>query len=281
MSKIDVSGYVVTDKFFGAPYIEIDEERTEPSPHRFIQGKFADTDTGFAFYFPPADSYHGRMFQPLEGGNGGHVVTFGGGMLGQMFGRIAMSARLGGYMVESNQGHIGDDYDPKAGEDPTLYGHRASAESARLSKLVAEQVYGSAPHHSYVWGGSGGGRRSPLCLENAPGVWDGCLPSTSGGEIAEHGNTQRVKAGSIMSFGQMFNVQRLLGRDKLIELADRMAPGGSGDPYDGLTTHQREELASVYRQGYKQGNEFMISEPMGQMWLWTSLAEDLYKTDPS
>jgi hypothetical protein len=221
------------------------------------------------------------MFQPLEGGNGGHVVTFGGGVLGEMFQRIAMSARLGGYMVESNQGHIGDTFDSKAGEDPTLYGHRASAESARVSKHVAAQVYGSAPHHSYVWGGSGGGRRSPLCLENAPDVWDGCMPSTSGGEIAEHGNKKRVKAGSVMSFGQMFNVQRLLGKQKIIALADRMAPGGSGDPFEGLNTHEREELASLYRQGFTRGNEFMISEPMGQMWLWTSLAEELYKEDPA
>jgi hypothetical protein len=105
------------------------------------------------------------------------------------------------------------------------------------------------------------------------------MPSTSGGEIAPPGNTQRVKAGSIMSFGQMFNVQRLLGRDKIIALADRMAPGGSGNPFEGLSTHEREELASLYRQGFARGNEFMISEPMGQMWLWTSLAEELYRDD--
>ncbi|HVW44841.1 MAG TPA: tannase/feruloyl esterase family alpha/beta hydrolase [Amycolatopsis sp.] len=280
MSAIDLSGYVGTDDFFGAPSIEIDEQRDRPSPHRFVQGGFAGTDTEFAFYFPPAEFYAGRMFQPLEGGNGGHAVTFGGGVLGEMFQRIAMSARLGGYMVESNQGHKGDDLDPAAGDDATLYGHRASAESARLSKYVAAQVYGSPPEHSYVWGGSGGGRRSPLCLENAPGVWDGCMPSTSGGEIGEPGNTRRVQAGSIMSFGQMFNVQRILGRAKLIELADRMAPGGSGDPFDGLTTHERDELASLYRQGFPRGCEFMISEPMGQMWLWTSLADELYREDP-
>jgi hypothetical protein len=279
MSAIDLSGYQVTDTFFGPPFIDADEPRDRPSPHRFVRGGFAGTDTEFAFYFPPAEHYAGRMFQPLEGGNGGHAVTYGAGMLGEMFQRIAMHARLGGYMVESNQGHKGDDYDPKAGEDPTLYGHRASAECARLSKYVAAQVYGSAPHHSYVWGGSGGGRRSPLCLENAPGVWDGCMPSTSGGEIAPPGNTQRVKAGSIMSFGQMFNVQRLLGRDKIIALADRMAPGGSGRPFDGLGTHEREELASLYKQGFARGNEFMISEPMGQMWLWTSLADELYRDD--
>lgn len=279
-TELDCSDYIVTDPFFGAPYIELDEWRERPSPHRFVQGGFAGTATRFAFYFPPTEHYRGRMFQPLEGGHGGHTVTFGGGMLGEMFQRIALSERLGGYMVESNQGHIGDDVDPAAGEDPTLYGHRASAESARLSKFIAAQVYGEAPHHSYVYGGSGGGRRSPLCLENCPGVWDGAMPSTSGGQIAEHGNTRRVKAGSVMSFGSMFNVQRLLGRDGIVALADRMAPGGSGDPFDGLTTHQREELASLYRQGYARGNEFMISEPMGQMWLWTSLAEELQRDDP-
>ena len=58
-----------------------------------------------------------------------------------------------------------------------------------------------------------------------------------------------------------------------------MAPGGSGDPFEGLDTHEREELASLYRQGFTRGNEFMISEPMGQMWLWTSLAEELYRDD--
>ncbi len=196
MSAIDLSRYKITDAFFGRPFITVDEQRERPSPHRFVQGDFEDTDTEFAFYLPPAEHYTGRMFQPLEGGNGGHAVTFGGGILGEMFQRIAMSARLGGYMIESNQDHKGDDYDPRAGKDPALYGHRASAKSARLSKFVAAQVHGTAPHHSYVWDGSGGGRRSPAL------------------------------------------------------------PG------------ERGELASLYRQGFPRGNEFMISEPMGQMWLW-------------
>ncbi len=280
VTAIDLSGYTVTDAYFGAPYIDIDEPRERPSPHRFIHGGFADSATRFAFYFPPAEQYQGRMFQPLEGGHGGHEVTFGGGVLGEMFQRIALSARLGGYMVESNQGHIGDDMDPKNGESPALYGHRATAESARLSKHVAAQVYGEAPHHSYVWGGSGGGRRSPLCLENAPGVWDGCLPSTSGGDIAEHGNDRRVRSGGPIAFGQMFNVQRLLGR-KLIEVADAMAPGGSGNPFDGLDTHQREELALLYRLGFPRGDESMILEPMGQMWLWTAMADALVEEEPT
>ncbi|HMC39390.1 MAG TPA: tannase/feruloyl esterase family alpha/beta hydrolase [Acidimicrobiales bacterium] len=280
-SAIETSSYAVTDPFFGPPFIEIDEERAEPYPHRFVQGGFERTTTRFAFYFPPQENYAGRMFQPLEGGNGGHVVTFGGGYLGEMFKTIESTARLGGYLVESNQGHIGDQYDPRAGADPTLYGHRASAEVARFSKYVAAQVYGSAPHHSYIYGGSGGGRRSPLCIENAPGVWDGCLPSASGGEIGPPGNTQRIRTSSTMGFGTLFNVQRLLGYNAIVALADRMAPGGSGDPFEGLTTHQREELALLYRQGFPRGNEFMISQPMGQIWLWSSLADALYEDDPS
>lgn len=278
---LEVESYVVTDGFFGQPVIDVDEQRDSPYPHRFVHGGFAGTSTLFAFFFPPQSDYRGRMFQPLEGGNGGHVVSYGGGYLGEMFQTIKQTARLGGYLVESNQGHIGDELDPKAGPDPTLYGHRASAEVARLSKHVAQQIYGTAPHHSYVYGGSGGGRRSPLCLENAPGVWDGCLPSASGGEIGEFGNTRRIKTGSTMGFGTLFNVQRLLGYDRIIALADRMAPGGSHDPFEGLTTHQRDELTLLYRQGFPRGNEFMISQPMGQIWLWSSLADALYEDDPS
>src|ERR1700744_1837192 len=60
MSAIDLSGYEVTDTFFGRPFIDVDEDRDRPSPHRFIQGVFAGTDTEFAFYFPPR-RLHGRV----------------------------------------------------------------------------------------------------------------------------------------------------------------------------------------------------------------------------
>src|SRR3984957_1856441 len=282
MSAIELSGYEVTDAFFGRPFIDVDEERDRPSPHRFIQGGFAGTDTEFAFYFPAAEHYSGRMFQPLEGGNGGHAVTFGGGILGEMFQRIAMSARLGGYMVESNQGHKGDDFDPKAGQDPTLYGHRASAESARLSKYVAAQVYGSAPHHSYVWGGSGGGRRSPLVLENAPDVFDGALPFMGGGDVRPFPATERIKGAQVMSFACMFNVQRMLRHgDTMEKIIDAMQPGGSGNPFEGLDSHVRDEVASLYRQGFPRGDEFIIAPRMGQIWLWSSIADLLVEQDPS
>jgi hypothetical protein len=280
VSRIDVSSYVPTDTRFGAPYIDVDEDRDTPVPHRHIHGGFENSDTRFRFYFPPKDSgYEGRMFNPLSGAHGG-TEDFFGGMFGELIGGLSMCLRLGGYMIESNQGHIGDDVDERFGDDPGLYGWGASAEVARFSKYVAAQVYGEPPHHSYVFGGSGGGRRSPLCLENAPDAWDAALPFMGGGDVAEHGNNNRIQGAQVMSFASMFNVQRLLG-SKVWDVVDAMAPGGSGDPYAGLTTHEREELASVYRQGYPRGDEQMIAEPMGQMWLWTSIADMLEEEDPT
>ncbi|MGE3326261.1 MAG: hypothetical protein AB7N61_12745, partial [Acidimicrobiia bacterium] len=160
-----------------------------------------------------------------------------------------------------------------AGQDKTIYAFRAAAESARFSKYLAAQIYGAAPHHSYVWGGSGGGRRSPGCLEYCPDVWDGALPFMGGGETEEHGVLGESRGGG-GNFPFMFNVQRLLG-DKLIDLVDAVSPGGSGDPFAGLDTHTREELASLYRLGFPRGDEWVIGQPSGVIWQWGSMADRL------
>lgn len=274
---LDVESYMPTDSFFGPPYIDVDEWREAPYPHRHVHGGFANTDTRFTFYFPKAELWQGRMYQPIEGAHAGHEDAFGGPM-GELIGGLEMTTRLGGYMSESNSGHVGDDIDPRGGDDPGLYGWRATAESARLSKHIANQVYGSPPRYSYVWGGSGGGRRSPLCLENAPDVFDGALPFMGGGDIAPHGTNEKIRGAQTMSFSQMFNVQRLLGH-RLGGVIDAMRPGGSGNPFTGLDTHQREELADLYRLGFPRGDEYMISQPMGQIWLWSSMADGLLETD--
>jgi hypothetical protein len=276
MKAIDVSTYVPTDGFFGAPYIDEDAEVDAPLPHRMIHGGFEGTDTRFRFHFP-TEGYEGRMLNPLSGGNGG-TEDFFTSPLGEAIGGLTSCFRLGGYMVQSNQGHIGDELDPKGGDDPTLYGWRGSAEAARFSKFVAEQIYGTAPHHSYVFGGSGGARRSPLCLAYAPDVWDAALPFMGDAMDGEHGDFNRLRT-CAQHFCSMFNVQRLLG-DKIFDLVDAMAPGGSGDPFAGLNTHQREELANLYRLGYPRGDEFMISQQMGQIWLWSSMAERLQNDYP-
>ncbi len=277
---IDCSSYTVSDPFFGPPYIDVDEWRESPYPHRHVHGGFGDCDTRFTFYFPADEEWQGRMYMPLEGAHAGHEDAFGGPM-GQLIGGVALTVRLGGYMAESNMGHIGDDVDLKGGDDPTIYGWRAAAEAGRFSKHVAAQVYGTGPHHSYVWGGSGGGRRSPLVLENAPDVFDGALPFMGGGDVRPFPATERIKGAQVMSFACMFNVQRMLrDPDRSMRLIDAMQPGGSGDPFEGLNSHERDELASLYRQGFPFGDEFMIFTPMGQLWLWTSIADLLVEQDP-
>jgi hypothetical protein len=274
----DLESYVPADSFFGAPYIDEDTEVSTPAPHRMIHGGFEGTATRFRFHFPLKEAgYQGRMFNPLSGGNGG-TEDFFTSPLGEAIGGLSSCFRLGGYMVQSNQGHIGDEIDPKGGDDPTLYGWRGSAEAARFSKFVAEQIYGQAPHHSYVFGGSGGARRSPLCLAYAPDVWDGALPFMGDAMDGEHGDFRRLRTAA-QHFCSMFNVQRVLG-DKIFSVIDAVAPGGIGDPFAGLDTHQREELATLYRLGYPRGDEFMITQQMGQIWLWSSMAERLQHDDP-
>jgi hypothetical protein len=101
-----------------------------------------------------------------------------------------------------------------------------------------------------------------------------------GGDIAPLGSPGRIRGAQVMSFASMFNVQRLLG-PRIAEVADAMAPGGSGNPYEGLRTHEREELASLYRQGFPMGDELVIAQPFGQIWLWTSIADMLVEQDPA
>src|SRR6202020_2986148 len=279
--SIETDSYKVSDPYFGQPYIDVDEQREAPYPHRHVHGGFADCDARFTFSFPDQSEWQGRMYMPLEGAHAGNEGAFGGPM-GDLLGGLALTVRLGGYMAETNMGHIGDDIDAKAGDDPTLYGWRAAAETGRFSKHVAAQVYGSEPHHSYVWGGSGGGRRSPLVLENAPDVFDGALPFMGGGDVRPFPATVRIKGAQVMSFACMFNVQRLLRHgDTMDRIIDAMQPGGSGNPFEGLDTHSREELASLYRQGFPRGDEFMIATPMGQIWLWSSIADLLVEQDPA
>ncbi len=112
LSALECSGYTVTDPHFGAPYVDRDEWHDEPHGHRRIHGGFADCDTRFTFYFPALEEWQGRLIMPLEGAHAGHEDFFGGA-LGDAMGGIGLTARLGGYMVESNMGHIGDDIDPK------------------------------------------------------------------------------------------------------------------------------------------------------------------------
>jgi hypothetical protein len=230
----------MSDPFFGPAFVDVDEWRDAPVRHRYVHGGFERTDTRFSFYFPPPEQWQGRLLQTLEGGNGGHENTAQGGV-GTM-GGIAFAAASGAYLVESNQGHIGSDLSILFRE-PTVHAFRASAQSARFSRELAAEMYGSPPHHGYVFGGSGGSARVILCLEHCPDVWQGAVPFITG-----HATSWSL------GFSVQANAARLLG-PKMADVIDAVEPGGHGDPFAGLTGDQREALAAMYRAGFPRGAE--------------------------
>jgi hypothetical protein len=253
------------DSFFGPAFVDVDEWRDAPVRHRYLHGGFEGTDTRFSFYFPPAEQWRGRLLQPLEGGNGGHENTAQGGM--GSTGGIAFAAASGCYLVESNQGHFGDDMRILFSE-PTVGAFRASAQSARYSWEIAAEMYGSAPHHGYVFGGSGGSARCLLCLEQCPDVWQGAVPYIMG-----HSTSWSL------GFSVQAHAARVLG-PQMAGVIDAVEPGGSGDPFDGLNSEQREALAAMYRAGFPRGAESSFGTS-GYAGTFASHISALEKHDPT
>src|SRR5262245_20285453 len=246
------------DPRFGAPFIDVDEWRDQPVRHRYVHGGFEDTHTRFSFYFPPEETYTGRFFQFLEGGAGGHEnllippgadASFLRGS-GMMWIFDVCFEEFGGYLVESNQGHY-----PEEGvgfaDDIQMYA--ASAQAARYSKQLAEEMYGAAPHHGYIWGQSGGGVRSLAALENVTDVWDGGVP-----EVATGGST-------VPLWSEHALATELVRRDgKLHDVVDALEPGGSGDPFATLDSETADALINAFRMGLTPS---MVSQ-WGRYMMW-------------
>jgi hypothetical protein len=223
------------DSYFATPVVDVDEWLEEPVRHRHVRGRFEGTETEFSFSFPPADRYQGRFLHHVEGG--------GGGTPRALPGHVAMACAYGGYLVVSNQGHSGPD---ATHLDREIHHHGASVASARFARTVANEVYGQLPRHGYIWGGSGGAGRTISILEHAPDLYDGAVVF-----ILPH-VAQQVLCAAVA------NAWRLLGDDGLARVVDATAPGGSGAPFDGLTSAQRAALADVYRLGFPRGAEDQI-----------------------
>jgi hypothetical protein len=230
------------DPYFGAPYIDADEWRDKPRRHRYIHGGFEKTETLFAFYFPTDEEYQGRFIHMLQGGTGGSEHTAYQSVLGETD-MIDFAAQCGAFYVESNQGHV-DISGEYMKMDPTVTSWRASAQTARYARKLAKEIYGQEPHHAYLLGGSGGGLRAVVCMENTDGVWDGGVPYIAG-PCALNGPSVVI------------NAARALG-PKVHDVIDAMAPGGSGDPFAGLDAEQRAALALFYQVGLPRGSEFAL-----------------------
>jgi hypothetical protein len=226
---------------FGPARIDTDEWRDTPIRHRFVHGGFEGTDTRFSLYLPPPERYEGRLIQWLEGGSAGHERTIeNGGALTDH--ALEQAFALGAFVVESNQGHLADEPSrPKA--EGSVLSYVASVATARHSRVIAEEMYGAAPHHAYVYGVSGGGLRSIVCLERGEGTWDGAVPCA----IPHSG----------MFYGLTEHTARTLGT-AVDSVVDAMDVGGNNDPFAGLDVDQRTTLADLYRAGFPRGAEFML-----------------------
>lgn len=235
--QAEAAGPVTADSVdpqFNKPTIEIDEQRQEPAPHRYVHGGFEGTDARFSFYFPPKERYQGRFFHntyplALSADVGPFPIAFD-----VATGDLGFTFDSGAYYVQTNLG--GADGRPPA--DPTIAAYRVNAAAAKYSRVVAGQMYGAHRAYGYLFGGSGGSYQAIGAAENTEGVWDGFVPFVMATPNA---------------IPSMFTVRmhalRLL-RERFAGIFDAIDAGGSGDPYAGLSEEERAALLEVTRMGF-------------------------------
>ena len=226
------------DPELNRPYIDVKRPGTTTDPktgiavsYTYVHGGFTGTSTRFAFYFPTADKYQGRFFETTYPTIGQEDAAPGCPEVGTSACSVVFAVSNGAYVVSSNN----------AGGVPSggaLAPYRANAAAAKYSRVVAGQLYGtSARSRGYLYGASGGGYQTVGSMENTSGVWDGGVPMVFGVPNA------------IPSFMTVQLLALRVLKDKLPEIADAMAPGGSGDPYVGLNPEQRSVLEEATRLG--------------------------------
>ena len=253
------------DPAYADAYVDVDEWRDEPVRHRYVHGGFTGTDARFSMYFPPAERYEGRFFQPVLPMSGIETAASLGVLYG-IAGSVGFAADSGAYLVESNLGRL----NPFPGDDWTVAGYRASAAVARYSRGLAADMYGDHRPYGYVFGGSGGALKTVSCFENVPDVWDGAVPFVMASSVAMPN-----------VFSAQAHAMRLLW-DRFPAIVDALEPGGSGDMYAGLTAEQRAALAEVTRMGFPPRAWFDVERlARGYTAVWSTLADNLLRLDPS
>ena len=237
-------GYTAEDELFAQPYIDVQEWRDAPVRHYYVHGGFEGTNARFSYYLPAADIYDGRFYQhttPVpDSENLAQNVPPGA------FNKIGFSAASGAYFVETNGGGSIDlTQGSQALADSTITAYRANAAAAQFSRHVAQQFYATDQRpYGYLYGGSGGAFRTIGGMESTTGVWDGAVPYVNG---------------STLAIPNMFTVRmqalRVL-RDKFPQIVDAMEPGGSGNPYAGLTEYEASVLREVENMGFPMDSWF-------------------------
>jgi hypothetical protein len=201
------------DPLYAQPVIDREQDLTTPVAHHRVSGHFEGTDVKFTIYLPPGAQWQGRFFQyiyPLTDENAlDRAVAFG--------------AASGGYTVHTSG---------------TL-GYRHAAATAKFAETVAAAYYrsGSRRIYGYLYGPSGGSFSTVGAVENTTGVWEGAVPIVQGVPTSIPTNFfVRAQA-------------RMVLRGVAERIADAVRPGGSGDPYAGLTAVQAAMLHEMTSLG--------------------------------
>lgn len=223
------------DPLFAEPVVEIDEQRADPQPHRYIHGRFEGTAARFSFYFPPPERYEGRFFQntyPMatSADIGPFPIAFE-----VATGDLAFTLDSGAAYVQTNNG--GAFRDPSV--DPAIAAWRVNAAAAKFARLMAAAIHGERRTWGYLFGGSGGAYQTMGAAEATSGVWDGFLPFVPG---CNH-------AIPSMFTVRMHALRALREAGVLPAIADALEPGGSGDPFAGLP----ETAAAALREATDMG----------------------------
>ncbi len=234
------------DPRYNQPYIDINEPGETPVNHvqyQYMHGGFTGTDAKFAFYFPPASRYQGRFFQstyPLVS------PPFGSGGEAESPANIEFSIASGGYAVHTNmggtEGIMSTADDLVRHLDPSQGAYRVNAAAAKFSRLVAQQFYGYRHRpYGYIYGASGGAFQTVASAENTIGVWDGAVPEVMGTPNSIPSN-----------FTIEIYALRVISQASFAKIVDALAPGGSGDPYAGLSPDEQAALLEATRLGFPQ-----------------------------
>ena len=229
-SKLD---FVSEDTAFREPFIDMDDWRQQPVPHRYIHGGFRSNGTRFSFYLPEKKNYKGHFFQYVTPFPDSETVMQNATGAYDM---IGFAVTNGAYFIETNGGGKTDFTTGKQPE-ATIGAYRSHAACAELSRTVVRKLLGGSRPYGYVFGGSGGAYRTLGCIENTR-TWDGAVPFVLGSPVA------------IPSvFAVRMNALRIL-KDKLPQIVDALEPGGSGDPYKGLNQEEYQTLKETTAMGF-------------------------------
>jgi hypothetical protein len=224
------------DPRYNQPYIDVNEQRDEPVPHRYMHGGFKDTGARFSFYFPSTEKYEGRFFHntyplALSEDIGPFPIAFD-----VATGNLGFTLDSGAYYVQTNLG--GTDRSPMT--DLTIAAYRVNAAAAKYSRVVAAELYGEHRPYGYLFGGSGGSYQTIGSAENTSGVWDGFVPFVMA----------TPNAIPSMFTSRMHALRVLNRRNKFPEIMDAINPGGSGDPYASLNEEERDALREASLMGF-------------------------------